>query len=168
MSDLAVRPATEADATALAILERDVNLPALGHVFPADEHPFPTAAVEQRWRRLLADPEVTVEVVDADDAADGDLLAFVAYDERLLRHLAVHPSRWRQGWGTALVERASSRMGPQPRLWCLVENRAARKLYEGLGWEPTGREQPAEWPPYPTEIEYVRNEPNDPLTASEA
>ena len=168
MSDLAVRPATEADATALATLERDVNLPALGHVFPADEHPFPTAAVEQRWRRLLADPEVRVEVVDADAATEGGLLAFVAYDERLLRHLAVHPSRWRQRWGSALVERAVSRMGPQPRLWCLVEIRPARKLYEGLGWEPTGREQPAEWPPYPTELEYVRNEPNDPLTASEA
>lgn len=164
MSDLAVRPATEDDATALTTLERDVNLPALGHVFPADEHPFPTAEVEQRWRRLLADPEVTVEVVDADD---GELLAFVAYDERLLRHLAVHPRRWRQGWGGALVERAVSRMGPQPRLWCLVENRPARKLYEGLGWEPTGGEQPAEWPPYPTEIEYVRNEPDGPLTASE-
>jgi GNAT superfamily N-acetyltransferase len=164
MSDLAVRPATEDDATALTTLERDVNLPALGHVFPADEHPFPTAEVEQRWRRLLADPEVTVEVVDADG---GELLAFVAYDERLLRHLAVHPGRWRQGWGGALVERAVSRMGPRPRLWCLVENQPARKLYEGLGWEPTGREQPAEWPPYPTEIEYVRNEPDGPLTASE-
>jgi GNAT superfamily N-acetyltransferase len=164
MSDLAVRPATEDDATALTTLERDVNLPALGHVFPVDEHPFPTADVEQRWRRLLADPEVTVEVVDADG---GELLAFVAYDERLLRHLAVHPGRWRRGWGSALVERAVSRMGPQPRLWCLVENRPARKLYEGLGWEPTGREQPAEWPPYPTEIEYIRNEPDGPLTASE-
>jgi hypothetical protein len=30
----------------------------------------------------------------------------------------------------------------------------ARDLFEHLGWEPTGREQPAEWPPYPTELEY--------------
>jgi hypothetical protein len=30
----------------------------------------------------------------------------------------------------------------------------ARDLFQHLGWEPTGREQPAEWPPYPTELEY--------------
>jgi len=158
------RPATAADATALAALERDANLLALADVFPADEHPFPTGGVEDRWRRVLADPAVTVEVVDG---SEGDLLAFVAYDEQVLRHLAVHPSRWRHGWGRALVERAVARMGPRPRLWCLVENAGARALYEQLGWAPTGREQPAEWPPYPAEIEYVRNEPDRPLTASE-
>ncbi|HEX6150964.1 GNAT family N-acetyltransferase [Nocardioides sp.] len=164
MSEPTVRTATDADAAALAALERDANLPALAHVFPADEHPFPTAEVEARWRRLLTDPDVTVEVVDG---SSGDLLAFVAYDEQVLRHLAVHPSRWRLGWGRALVDRAVSRMGPEPRLWCLVDNRAARLLYEGLGWQETGREQPAEWPPYPAEVEYVRNEPDRPLTASE-
>lgn len=158
------RPATPADAPALAALERDANLPALAHVFPAADHPFPTAEVEDRWRDVLAQPAVTVEVVDG---SGGDLLAFVAYDEQVLRHLAVHPSRWRHGWGRALVERAAARMGPRPRLWCLVENVRARALYEQLGWEATGRERPAEWPPYPAEIEYVRNEPNRPLTASE-
>ena len=158
-----VRPATQADAAALAVLERESNLLALAHVFPADEHPFPTAEVEDRWRRLLADPGVTVEVVEG---RGGDLLAFVAYDERVLRHLGVDPTRWRRGWGRALVERAVSRMGPQPRLWCLVDNAGARELYERLGWRPTGHEQPAEWPPHPVEIEYVRNEPDDRLTAS--
>jgi len=158
-----VRPATPADAAALAELERDANLPALAHVFPADEHPFPTGEVEERWRRVLAEPGVTVEVVDD---TGGGLLAFVAYDERVLRHLGVHPTRWRRGSGRALVERAVSHMGPRPRLWCLVDNAGARELYERLGWRPTGREQPAEWPPHPAEIEYVRNEPDDPLTAS--
>lgn len=158
-----VRPATPADAAALAELEREANLPALAHVFPPDEHPFPTAEVEDRWRRVLADPGVTVEVVDG---IQGDLLAFVAYDERVLRHLAVHPTRWRRGWGRSLVERAVSRMGPGPRLWCLVDNAGARSLYERFGWRPTGREQPAEWPPHPVEIEYARDEPDHPLTAS--
>ena len=36
----------------------------------------------------------------------------------------------------------------------LYAHHRARALYEHLGWEPTGREQPAEWPPYPTELEY--------------
>ena len=32
-------------------------------------------------------------------------------------------------------------------------NHRARGLYEHLGWEPTGREQAAEWPPYPVELQ---------------
>jgi hypothetical protein len=38
----------------------------------------------------------------------------------------------------------------------LRENTRARGLYEHLGWAPTGREQAAEWPPYPVELEYGR------------
>ena len=79
-----LRAAMPDDAAALAELEREANLVALGHVFPADEHPFPTAEVEERWRRVLGEPDVTVEVVDG----MGGLLAFVAYDER-----RVAPSR---------------------------------------------------------------------------
>ena len=158
-----LRAAMPDDAAALAELEREANLVALGHVFPADEHPFPTGEVEERWRRVLGEPDVTVEVVDG----MGGLLAFVAYDERLLRHLAVHPTMWGRGWGRALVERAASRMGPQRRLWCLVENRRARSLYEHLGWRKTGRSQPAVWPPYPVEIEYERDEPEGLPTSSE-
>jgi len=158
-----LRAATPADAAALAELERAANLVALGHVFPADEHPFPAAEVEERWRRVLGEPDVTVEVVDG----RGGLLAFVAYDERLLRHLAVHPTVWGRGWGRALVERAASRMGPHPRLWCLVDNRRARSLYEHLGWRDTGRAQSAKWPPYPVEIEYERDEPEGLPSSSE-
>ena len=58
-----------------------------------------------------------------------------------------------------------TRAGPRPRSSAatgvtpavvLVENHRARGLYEHLGWTPTGREQSAEWPPYPVEMEYGR------------
>jgi len=146
-----LRAASPDDAADLAELERVANLLALAHVFPADEHPFPAAEVEARWRRVLADVGVTVDVL-----RDGDgLLAFVAYDDRVLRHLGVRPDAWRRGLGRTLVEHAVSRMGPAPRLWCLVDNTRARSLYARLGWRETGRSQPAEWPPYPIQIEYV-------------
>ena len=146
-----LRPGTPDDAPALAGLERSANLVALAHVFPADEHPYPIAEVEDRWRRVLADADVTVEVVGDPDG----LVAFVAYDEQVLRHLGVRPDAWSRGLGRALVERAAPRMGPAPRLWCLVENGRARSLYDRLGWRPTGLTRPAEWPPYPVEMEYA-------------
>lgn len=141
------RPATPADVVGLADLERDANLAALGHVFPRDEHPFPYDDVLERWRSRLAE-DVTVEVV----GGDGRLDAFLAHDTVTLRHLAVHPDRWGTGLARAGVARATA--AGAHRLWCLVDNHRARGLYDHLGWRPTGARHPAEWPPYPTEMEY--------------
>ena len=143
------RRATKDDVRTLSELERDANLLALAHVFPAAEHPFPLAAVAARWAQTVADVAVTVEVVEGNQG----LVGYVAHDDLLLRHLAVHPSAWGQGLGRRLVERAVARMLPGPRLWCLAENHRARSLYEHLGWRATGVERPAVWPPHPTEIE---------------
>jgi GNAT superfamily N-acetyltransferase len=148
------RSATPDDAAALRDLERDANLIGLAHVFPG--LPFPDEGVLARWRSTLADPSVSTEVLV--DAADTTLIAFSAYDATgRLRHLAVRPDRWGCGLGRAAIDRtvqAIRAAGHSPMLWVLVANDRARALYERLGWERTGREQPAEWPPYPTEIEY--------------
>ena len=77
---------------------------------------------------------------------------YVCWDAVVLRHLAVRPERW----GDGLARRAIERAADAHRLWCLVENRRARGLYEHLGWQPTGLEREAEWPPYPREMEYAR------------
>ena len=64
----------------------------------------------------------------------------------------MHPDRWGTGLareGVELAVAAIRAAGRTPVLWVLVANHRARGLYEHLGWEPTGREQPAEWPPYP-------------------
>src|SRR4249919_2288282 len=70
------RPATASDAEALA---------ALAHVFP--DVPYPTDEVRERWLRLIADPDVSVEVV----GAAGRLDVYLAWDEERLRHLGVRP-----------------------------------------------------------------------------
>jgi len=140
------RSATASDADALAALERDTNLAALAHVFPGV--PYPTDEVRERWLRLIADPDVSVEVV----GAAGRLDVYLAWDEERLRHLGVRPEQWGRGLARAAVERAHG----VRRLWVLRDNTRARGFYEHLGWSPTGAEQDAEWPPYPVEVEYAR------------
>ena len=142
------RRATADDAVALRDLERAANLVGLAHVFPAEEFAFPDDEVLERWRATLAEPGVTVMVREE---------AFTSWDDAgRLRHLAVHPDRWGTGLGRqgiALAVTAIRTAGRTPTLWVLVANHRARGLYEHLGWEATGREQAAEWAPYPTEIE---------------
>jgi GNAT superfamily N-acetyltransferase len=140
------RPATRDDAESLTALERDTNLVALAHVFPGVA--YPTDEVRERWARLVADPEVRVEVVGPPAHLD----AYVAWDRERLRHLGVRPELWGRGLARAAVDRADG----VRRLWVLRDNTRARGFYEHLGWAPTGREQAAEWPPYPVELEYGR------------
>ncbi|HEX5088281.1 MAG TPA: GNAT family N-acetyltransferase [Nocardioides sp.] len=139
------RRATPADAVALRDLERAANLVALAHVFG---EPFPDDGVLARWQETLADPSVTVLMTP---------VAFTSWDsDGRLRHLAVHPDHWGTGLAREGVELAVSAIrasGRVPRLWVLVDNQRARGLYGHLGWQPTGRTQRAEWPPYPREIE---------------
>jgi len=146
------RRATPADAVALRDLEREANLVALAHVF--GDLPFPDDGVLVRWQKTLADPSVTVMMTPA---------AFTSWDESgRLRHLAVRPDHWGVGLAREGVELAVSAIrasGRVPTLWVLVDNHRARGLYDHLGWEPTGRTQQAEWPPYPREIELTLREP---------
>ena len=141
------RTATPADAVALRDLERAANVVGLAHVFA--DLPFPDEGVLARWRSTLADPSVTVLMTGA---------AFTSWDTGgRLRHLAVSPEHWGRGLAREGVELAVAGIrahGRTPTLWVLAANRRARGLYDHLGWAPTGREQPAEWPPHPVELEY--------------
>jgi GNAT superfamily N-acetyltransferase len=141
-----LRAATAAEADALTALERDTNLEALAHVFPGV--PYPTDEVCARWTRLIADPSVRVAVAGPAERLD----VYLAWDDDRLRHLGVRPDLWGRGLARAAVEHA---VGVR-RLWVLRDNTRARGFYEHLGWAPTGREQTAEWPPYPVELEYAR------------
>jgi GNAT superfamily N-acetyltransferase len=153
------RKASRSDLVALAELERDANLEGLSHVFAPERHPFPFDDVMARWGLVLEDPSARVLVVDDDEHA-GRLAAFVAFDDRTLRHLAVHPERWGTGLATAAVGAAVSAMTDagcvEASLWVLEENHRARDLYARLGWSPTSEARPAPWPPYPVERCWIR------------
>jgi GNAT superfamily N-acetyltransferase len=147
-----LRTANDADIVALRDLERAANLIALGHIFPPDQYPYPDDDVLARWRIVLDDPGCTTLVADGPDGIEG----LVAHDLRTIRHLAVHPDRWGTGLARTLLQAACARIDGPASLWCLVDNRRARGLYEHLGWVPTGLEQESEFAPYPTQMEYVR------------
>jgi RimJ/RimL family protein N-acetyltransferase len=146
------------DLVPLTDLEREANLVGLAHVFPAERFPFPEDDVLARWALVLEEPGVVVLVVDG---PGGSLDLFAAYDDRSLRHLAVHPRRWGSGLATAAVrvvlEAMAERGTPVAELWCLEENSRARRLYEHLGWRPGSERRPAPWPPHPTEMPYTRS-----------
>ena len=152
------REATLDDLIPLLDLERAANLAGLGHVFPADEFPFPDDDVLARWALVLDEPGVDVLVRDTADGSGIDL--FAAYDDRSLRHLAVHPDRWGDGLATTAIETVLRAMDDRgttiAELWCLEENTRARRLYEYLGWREERDRRPAPWPPHPTEMRYTR------------
>ena len=141
------RRATADDVVALRDLERIASTTGLAHVFGA--LPYPDDDVLARWALLLQDPTVVVEVVEDEQG----LVALTAHDGSALRHLAVRPDHWSAGLGRegfARAEAAGAR-----RLWVLEENHRARRLYESLGWAPSGDSQECPWPPFPLELGYV-------------
>ena len=152
------REATVDDLSALLDLERAANLAGLAHVFPPERYPFPDGDVLARWALVLDEPGVDVLVLDGEDGDGIDL--FAAYDDRSLRHLAVHPRHWGSGLATTAIETVlrnlDERGATVAELWCLEENTRARRLYEHLGWRAEQDRRPAPWPPHPTEMRYTR------------
>jgi GNAT superfamily N-acetyltransferase len=146
VTTVAWRVATSSDVVALRDLERAASRAGLAHVF--GDLPYPDDDVLSRWVLLLDDPEVVVEVVD-DELG---LVALVAHDASTLRHLAVRPDHWGAGLGREAFARAEA--AGARRLWVLEANERARRLYESLGWRPSGTTQECPWRPYPTEVEY--------------
>lgn len=166
-----LREATSDDVGALADLEREANLAALGHVFPPERYPFPQDAVLARWALVLDEPGVRVLVRDAGPRPADGIDAFLAYDDRTLRHLAVHPDCWGRGLASTLVETAlraiDERGTTTAELWCLEENTRARRLYERLGWQATDDRREAMWPPHPIELRYTRPAGEPPRTTAD-
>ncbi|MGW2091676.1 GNAT family N-acetyltransferase [Promicromonospora sukumoe] len=147
------RQATPDDAQALHDVERAAGVAALGHIFPPGMYPFPSDEVLAKWQSALTEPGVRILVLD-DDGDHDRLACFVAHDERLLRHLAVHPAHWGGGLARAAMDVAVAEMD-DPRLWCLADNDQAIGFYEHLGWHRTGRRKTSDYSPFPDEIEMV-------------
>jgi ribosomal protein S18 acetylase RimI-like enzyme len=139
-----VRPATEADAPALA----DVFLAAWrsGYrgVVPDDVIEGLDAAelTATLARRLHTVGQHTVAAVDDRDRPIG-FAGYGADDEHpgggYLASLYVHPSAGRAGVGRRLLRHALDEMSDvDVRLWVFEGNAAARRLYEREGFRPDG------------------------------
>ena len=99
---------------------------------------------EETMTRIIGDDEQVCLVAVDDD--DGAVVGFShgATDENLgdVLRLYVHPDRWHEGIGTALLETMEERlfeMGMEKlQAMVLADNETGNAFYEGQGFEKTG------------------------------
>ena len=146
----------------LTRLERAASEHALRHIFPPDEFPYPVAAIDQQWHRLLHDRSTRVYVLELEEAPVG----FVAFNSSTVLRLGVLPQHTRRGYGSALLEFASQEIfdsgASAASLWVLTDNVAAHHFYRDHGWTPTDDRRPSTHPPFPEETRLTRRNPAAP------
>ena len=134
-----VRRATLADAGDVSAIHR------LAAVLP------PPQSAEENLRyvreQLMAESQVWVAEVD------GEVVAYVAFNEGWLSHRMVHPAQQASGLGAALLAHAMAD-GRERQLWTFERNKQVRAFYEQHGWvlaETTGQANEQEEP----EVRYL-------------
>ena len=105
--------------------------------------------------RRCADPETDALAVEV----DGRLQGFVALRGDELLHFGTAVDTWGTGLAEDAHDLALDRLARHgvgtARLWAFRENERAVRLYERLGWQPTGETRPTTFPPNPTLVEYT-------------
>lgn len=123
-----IRPATTADASRLAVLER---------------RSFTDPWSEASFLEVLTLPGTVALIGEVDGVAVGYFLAREILGSAELLNLAVTPERRRRGIGQALLEAGlaavRSRGGREVFLEVRASNAAAQALYLGHGFRPAGR-----------------------------
>jgi GNAT superfamily N-acetyltransferase len=148
-----IRDARPDEADELAAIQREASLAAYPHIFPPELYPFPTDAVQERWREAVADPALEVIVAD-----EGRPVGVVMTRPEWLDGLYVLPEWWSRGIGRALHDEvlARQRAGGSTtcHLWVLEHNDRARRFYERLGWHEDGSTREVPFPPHPIDVGY--------------
>lgn len=119
---------------------------------------------EQHWRmRLRSSPWWVARRTDPPDSRVVGLVSMIsepgsAADDRHVVGLWVDPVARREDTGTALLAAvlaaARAEEARTVSLWVAEDNDAAMRLYEGLGFAPTGERQPLPSSPARTEARY--------------
>jgi ribosomal protein S18 acetylase RimI-like enzyme len=155
-----VRPATAADAEAIARLHVVTWQAAYAGLLPAAYLAAMPESVEQRaerWRTTVATATATVLVVDAQGTGP-QLAGFAALgacrDDDSADHtgelyaIYVDPGQWAVGVGSALHDAGLASLvaagNTTATLWVLDTNQQARAFYERHGWSPDGSTKPLE------------------------
>jgi len=147
-----VRPATPADADAIGRVQVETWRVAYRGLMPDDVIArFDVEARQQMWREGLARvprPGSATFVAEL----DGQVVGFAsvgrsrddeAETEGELYAIYLHPSRWDQGIGRALLERAEESMRTsgfeRAILWVMEGNERGERFYRAAGWQHDGR-----------------------------
>jgi RimJ/RimL family protein N-acetyltransferase len=150
-----LRTATRADLEAIMDVQQEGSIRALSGIFPQDEYPFPRAELTDRWAREIDDPAVRVLVI----LQDGAVAGFAALTHDQLLHFGTATRTWGTGLARTAHDEIIGLLDGTARLWVLAGNHRARRFYEKVGWRPTGRSVPDDFPPHPELMEYQLSAP---------
>jgi ribosomal protein S18 acetylase RimI-like enzyme len=157
-----IRRARPDESHLLASLERAASEEALGHIFPPDQHPYPTKAVARRWRQVLSDRLTHTYLLEVRDSPVG----YVAFNGDTVHHLGVVSAQQKRGFGSALLEFACIEVyaggAREAFCWVLADNHAARAFFRSHGWTETGARRESEYAPHPELLQLRRPNPHAP------
>jgi ribosomal protein S18 acetylase RimI-like enzyme len=157
-----IRRARPDESKLLTRLERAASEDALAHIFPPNQHPYPTSTVARRWRQVLSDRLMHTYLLEVRDSPVG----YVAFDGDTVRHLGVISDHQRRGYGSALLEFACMEIYAggvrEAFCWVLADNQVARAFYRTRGWTETGARRYSEYPPHPESLQLMRKNPHAP------
>jgi ribosomal protein S18 acetylase RimI-like enzyme len=165
-----VRPATAADAQAIAAVHVATWRQAYAGLLPGDLlADLDVGERAERWRGRLAEPPAGVFALVFE--LDGRVRGFVSAGPNRegrpggeVFAIYVDPHCQGRGAGRRLLSAAVRRLAEagftEASLWVLADNRASRGFYESRGWRADGTEKP--WVYDDTgrsapEVRYVRN-----------
>jgi GNAT superfamily N-acetyltransferase len=156
VSGLSIRAGGPKDVEALLGVQRDACTTAFAHIFPPEQYPFPDEAIREEWRKSLSGETVEVHVAEVGGLTAG----VVTIGGEFLSQLYVLPEHQGGGVGSALHDHALERLrasgNERARLWCLEENRNARRFYERRGWELAEETRVVPFPPNPIDVQYTK------------
>lgn len=157
-----IRRARPDESQLLARLERAASEQALQHIFPPDQHPYPTSAIARRWRQVLSDRRMHSYVLEARDRPVG----YVAFNGDTVHHLGVVAAYQMRGYGSALLQFACMEIYAggtrEASCWVLAANQTARAFFRSHGWTETGARRESEYPPHPESLQLRRQNPHAP------
>lgn len=147
-----LRDATHADLESIMDVQEEGAVLALAHIFPQDLHPFPRRALQERWASEIDNPAVRVLAIVRADRIAG----FAALRGDQLLHFGTAASTWGTGLAAAAHAEIVRLSAGTTRLWVFTENHRARRFYDKMGWQPTGRTRRSTFAPRPELMEYAR------------
>jgi GNAT superfamily N-acetyltransferase len=148
-ASLTIRDSGPHEAETLFELQRAASLAAVPHIFPPELYPYPDDAIRERWRTVPG----RIFVAER----DGVPVGVAAVEAEWLSGLYVVPDEWGSGVADALHTAAVEAIAgahDAAKLWCLEENRRARRFYEKRGWRPNGETRVVPFPPNPVDVGY--------------
>ncbi|KQU68734.1 N-acetyltransferase [Phycicoccus sp. Root101] len=143
-----LRPLRRDDLEELLVVQREGAVLGLGHIFPQDDHPFPTDQLRERWSVELEDPEVRCYAVVVYAAIEG----FAATRDGEFLHFGTAVATWGSGLAGRVHDEVLATLHGQghEHAWLRVyeENHRATRFYARRGWQPTEVTSRSTFAPY--------------------